>query len=157
MDFSRITDDVLVGTTPGLQDFEHLHDMGVRLVINMRLWLGRPPAEGHPPLEYLRLRTFDSPLVPIPAEALIRGTHAALRVIGEGGRVYAHCSRGRHRSVAMAAAILIAQGLSAEAAMQLIKDRRPEADPGAPHIRPRIVTFGKMWQSGTQSARAEAG
>ncbi|MFH1184147.1 MAG: dual specificity protein phosphatase [Chloroflexota bacterium] len=157
MNFSRITEDIFVGTTPSLQDFERLHNLGVRLVINMRLWLGRPPAEGHPPLEYLRLRTFDSPLVPIPAEALIRGTHAALRVIGEGGRVYTHCSLGRHRSVAMAAAILIAQGLPAEAAMHLIKARRPEADPEAPHIRPRIVSFGQMWRCATQSARADAG
>ena len=157
MNFSRITEDVFVGTTPGPEDFEHLRNLGVRLVINMRLWMGRPPAEGHPSLEYLRLRTFDSPLVPIPEEALIQGAHAALRVIGEGGRVYTHCSRGRHRSVAMAAAILIAQGLSAETAMQLIRARRPDADPEAPHIRPRIVAFGQMWRGAAPSARADAG
>jgi protein-tyrosine phosphatase len=76
----------------------------------------------------------------------MQGTRAALQVIGSGGRVYTHCSRGRHRSVAMAAAILIAQGFSPEAAMQLIKERRPEADPGASHIRLRILEFGRMWR-----------
>ena len=55
--------------------------------------------------------------------ALIRGTHAALGEIGRGGKVYTHCTRGRHRSVAMGAAILIAQGLSPDKAMGLIKVR----------------------------------
>jgi hypothetical protein len=147
MDYSTITDDILVGTTPRNEDYARLHLLGVRLVINMRLWWGRPPAENLGSLQYVRLRTFDSPLVPIPTMALIRGTRLALPVIADGGRVYTHCSRGRHRSVAMAAAILIGQGLTAEAAMQLIKQRRPAADPEAHHIRPRIVEFGRVWRS----------
>lgn len=146
MDYSRITENVLVGTTPRQADFEHLFDMGVRLVINMRALQGRPPASGQSGLRYLRLRTFDSPLIPIPTEALVRGTRTAMEVIESGGRVYTHCSRGRHRSVAMAAAILIAQGLSPEAAMQLLREKRPQADPEARHIRPRILDFARAWQ-----------
>jgi protein-tyrosine phosphatase len=146
MDISRITDDLLVGRTPGPADFERLYDLGVRLVINMRLWPGSRPRETTPGLQYLRLRTFDSPLAPIPTAALIRGAHAALRIIQDGGRVYTHCSRGRHRSVAMAAAILIAQGRSPEEAMALIKKNRPDADPGATHIRSRILEFEQAWK-----------
>ena len=146
MDLSVITEHVLVGTTPSTSDFARLREMGVGLVINMRLWFGRPPSDGKAGPQYLRLRTFDSPLLPIPSAALVRGTKAALEIISGGGRVYAHCSRGRHRSVAMAAAILIAQGMPAEAAMQLIKDRRPAADPEAGHIRPRILEFERDWQ-----------
>ena len=146
MNFSRITDEVLVGTTPGPRDYERLQQLKVQLVINMRLLHGRPPTESMSSMQYLRLRTFDSPLVPIPTGALIRGAHAALRVIENGGTVYTHCSRGRHRSVAMAAAILIARGLSAEAAIRLIKERRTVADPDAPHIRPRIMEFWRSWQ-----------
>ena len=145
MNFSKITDDVFVGTTPGPGDFESLRQLGIRLVINMRLLLGHPPVHALSSMQYLRLRTFDSPLMPIPTSALIRGARAALKVIGEGGIVYAHCSRGRHRSVAMAAAILIAQGLSAEDAIRLIKAQRPVADPEAAHIRPRIIEFGEIW------------
>jgi len=154
MNFSRITEDVLIGTTPGPADYERLRDLGVRLVINMRLWWGRPPASHLSSVEYLRLRTFDSPLLPIPTRALLLGTRAALPVIADGGRIYTHCSRGRHRSVAMAAAILIAQGLSPEAAMQLIKQQRPEADPEAHHIRPRILEFGQVWQTAAGAAAA---
>ena len=62
MDVSRITDDLLVGRTPGPADFERLYDMGVRLVINMRFWRGSRPGATNPDLQYLRLRTFDSPL-----------------------------------------------------------------------------------------------
>jgi protein tyrosine phosphatase (PTP) superfamily phosphohydrolase (DUF442 family) len=145
MDYSQITDKILVGTTPRGHDFDRLHVLGVRLVINMRFWRGNPPAGDQPLLEYLRLRTFDSPLLPIPMKALLRGTRAALDVISNGGRVYAHCFRGRHRSVAMAAAILIAQGYRPEAAMTLIKAGRPTADPGAFHIRPRIIEFSRRW------------
>jgi protein tyrosine phosphatase (PTP) superfamily phosphohydrolase (DUF442 family) len=143
MNFSRITDHLLVGTTPAAADFERLREMGVRLVINMRLLRGGRPKGA---LEYLRLRTFDNPLLPIPTAALVRGAREALRVIRQGGSVYTHCSRGRHRSVAMAAAILIAQGRSPESAMALIKKQRPDADPGAAHIRSRILKFEEAWK-----------
>ncbi|HET6846084.1 MAG TPA: dual specificity protein phosphatase [Anaerolineales bacterium] len=146
MNLSRITDNVLVGTTPGPADFERLHEMGIRLVINMRLLRGRGPDAASPGVQYLRLRTFDNPLLPIPTGALVRGVRAALEVIRDGGSVYTHCSRGRHRSVAMAAAILIALGRSPEEAMVLIKQRRPLADPNATHIRSRILKFETAWR-----------
>ena len=156
MEYSRITDSVLIGTTPGQRDFERLHTMGVRLVINMRFLWGRPPADGAPAIEYLSLRSFDSPLVPIPMNTLVRGTRAALAVIRKHGSVYVHCSRGRHRSVAMAAAILIAQGSTSGAAMQLIKERHAAADPDASHIRARIVEFERIWRAQVGSALPDA-
>jgi protein tyrosine phosphatase (PTP) superfamily phosphohydrolase (DUF442 family) len=146
MDISKISDGIWIGTTPSQRDYDRLRDLGVKLVINMRACWGNPPAGQHPAIRYLRLRTFDSPLVPIPASALVRGTQAALEVMNAGGGIYTHCSRGRHRSVAMAAAILIAKGWSPEDAMRLIKERRPEADPEAPHIRPRILAFERIWK-----------
>jgi protein tyrosine phosphatase (PTP) superfamily phosphohydrolase (DUF442 family) len=147
MDISRVTDFLYVGTTPAQEDFQRLHELGVRLVINMRLLLGRAPLRALPSMRYVRLRTFDNPLLPIPSAALVRGTRAALEVIAQGGGVYTHCSRGRHRSVAMAAAILIAQGLTPEAAMHIIRERRAVADPGASHIQPRILEFARVWHA----------
>ena len=44
MDFSQITEDLLIGTTPGLEDLKLLRGLGVRLVINMRFWRGPGPA-----------------------------------------------------------------------------------------------------------------
>ncbi len=146
MDFSRITDDLLIGDTPSKEDYKILHDMGVRLVINMRL--ERPPVPDtiNPPLKFVWLPTIDSPGLVIPISFLKYGARAALDCIGKGGKVYAHCQRGRHRGVAMGAAILIAQGVDADQAMSLIKQRRPDADPDIFYIRSRILRFERKYK-----------
>jgi hypothetical protein len=101
MDYSKITDDLFIGTTPTVPDYEHLRELGVRLVINMR-WEFRPPPDLYdPPLHFLWQRTFDSPLIPIPMQALKRRARAALETIREGGKVYVHCAARRHRGVAL--------------------------------------------------------
>ncbi len=146
LNYSQLTDDLYVGTTPGRGDYEVLRKLGVRLVINMRSLRGRAPRRGNPPIRYLRLRTADTPLLPIPMAKLMRGAAAALEVMQAGGKVYTHCSRGRHRGVSMAAAILIAKGLSADQAIELIKARRGEADPEAAYIKRRIQLFEKRWR-----------
>ena len=148
MDYSAITKQLYIGTTPSRLDYGVLRGLGVRLVINMRFLRGRNPPAGIPPMRYMRFRTIDNPLFPIPTEFLLQGARAALAVLGEGGKVYVHCSRGRHRSIAMAAAVLIASGLSPAEAMSLIKRRRAAADPEASHIKPRILAFARAWTDG---------
>ncbi len=146
MDWSQITENLFVGTMPNLADYDTLRELGVRLVINMRS-LHRPPHDRHhSPIPVLWLRTFDSPFLPIPLGKLRRGVRAALDTMAEGGKVYVHCAAGVHRSVAMAAAILIAQGYTAKAAMRLIKARRPLADPYKWYIRWRIKRFAATWE-----------
>ena len=145
MDFSQITEQLYMGTTPGPDDYEMLRGLGIQLVINMRFLRGRPPADRKPAVRYMRLRTADNPLFPIPAAVLMRGARAGLEVLQRGGKVYVHCSRGRHRSAAMAAAILIAEGRSPEEAMDLVKAKRAAAEPDARHIQPRIFEFARAW------------
>jgi hypothetical protein len=148
MDFSKITDDLFIGTTPAVRDYNRLRGFGVRLVINMR-WSKPPDPDPHiPPLDFLWLRTHDTFLLPIPIHLLVRGAQAALETIRGGGRVYAHCAYGRHRGPAMGAAILIAQGYDPRAAIQLIKAQRPFADPGVFYIRRQILRFAGDWQNG---------
>ena len=143
MNFSRITDDLFIGTTPQAEDYQRLRDMGVRLVINMR-WEHRLRPDTHAqPLSLLWLRTIDSPVFPIPIRFLQRGALAAIETIRVGGKVYAHCAGGRHRGVAMGAAVLIAQGHSPRAAMDLIKSKRSVADPDIFYIRGGILRFAK--------------
>ena len=146
MNFSKITDDLFIGTTPNAEDYQRLYDLGVRLVINMRI-------EKRPnknllgiPLEFLWLPTIDSPLFPIPVRLLLRGAREALATIQEGGKVYSHCAGGVHRGVAMGASILIANGYSPHEAMKLIKSKRPFADPGVFYIRSRIMRFAQQWK-----------
>jgi len=145
INYSLITSSLYIGTTPKAGDYDLLRSLGVRLVLNMRL--GLPPARDRhePPLTSMWLPTIDSPLFPIPMRVLRKGAQAALEVIEQGGAVYAHCSKGRHRGVVMGACILVARGMPADAAMRLIKEYRPIADPNAWHIRRRIVKFEQCW------------
>jgi protein tyrosine phosphatase (PTP) superfamily phosphohydrolase (DUF442 family) len=152
MDFSQITENLFVGTTPQPENYAILHELGVLLVINMRF--ERPPYRDphNPPIPALWIPSIDSPLVPISLRSLQRGTQAALETIRRGGKVYVHCAGGRHRGVAMGAAILIAQGYSPKEAMHLIKDRREAADPDIWYIRRRIIRFAQAWDHHAGSA-----
>lgn len=147
MNFSTITDDLLIGTTPSVSDYDGLRQLGVRLVINMRFTRGPYPDPHHTPIQLLWLRTIDSPFFPIPIAKLILGAQAALETIQAGGRVYVHCAYGRHRGVAMGACVLVAQGYEPELAMRLIAERRPVANPNAYYIRPRILQFARQWNA----------
>ncbi len=146
MNFSQITDGLFIGDAPEAADYPLLHDLGVRLVINMRLEKRLPPDSLRPPLNFLWLPTADNPLLPIPIRFLKHGVRLALEIIRSGGKVYAHCAKGRHRGVAMGAAILIAQGYDPDQAMQLIKVQRPIADPDIFYIRSRILKFARNYQ-----------
>jgi len=113
--FSHITDNLFIGTTPLATDYDGLRELGVRLLINMRLLHGPFPDEHHEPINLLWLRTIDSPFFPIPIYKLMRGAKAALETIQADSKVYVHCAGGRHRGVAMGACVLIAQGYDPEA------------------------------------------
>lgn len=145
MDYSKITDNLYIGRTPKKKDFSLLHQLGIGLVINMRI--GFPPVRdpNSPSIRTLWLPSIDSPIIPIPIRMLLTGASEALPVVQEGGVVYVHCSKGRHRGPAMGACILIAQGLMPEQAMQLIKQHRPAANPETWYIRRRIMKFAQVW------------
>lgn len=146
MDVSQITDQLFIGSQPDAKTYDALRALGISLVINTRHETA-PQADAHnPPLRFLWIRTHDNPLLPIPLRALTQGAQAALDEIGRGGKVLVHCAHGRHRSVAFASAILIAQGYSAADAMHLIKHLRPKADPYLFYIRWRIQKFERFWR-----------
>lgn len=146
MDFDQITENLYIGTQPTAEEYDQLRELGVQLVINMRYESGPELDKHSEPLEFLWLRTFDSPLLPIPVRALIEGVEKALPVLERGGKVYVHCAKGVHRGPAMAACILVAQGYSTEEAVALIKRNRPVSDPNIFYIRWRINRFANAWR-----------
>lgn len=154
MNFSKITDSLFIGTTPLPDDYATLRQLDVQLVINMRIERRPHPDRHDSPMPVLWLPTFDSPLIPIPVHMLRRGVRAALETIEEDGKVYVHCAEGRHRGVAMGAAILIAQGHSPDEAMGLIKKHRKEADPGAWYIKRQIRRFARTWDHREKSGKS---
>ncbi len=147
MDISQVTDYLYVGAQPSAQDAEQLHALNVQLIISMAGTIRPPAALSQPPLHLLWLRTYDTIFTPIPISKLMEGVQAALPVIQSGGGVLAYCREGRHRSIAMGAAILIAMGHSAEEAMRLLSTRRQKADPQAWHIKRQIKKFERRWQN----------
>ncbi|HOU39957.1 MAG TPA: dual specificity protein phosphatase [Promineifilum sp.] len=152
MSVTAITDTLVVAAWPTAEAITALRTLNVHLVISMTNRVP-PPELSEPPFRLLHLPTNDSPLRPVPMGKLCTGVTAALPVIARGQGVAVHCSRGRHRSVAMACAILIGLGYSAEAAMFLVKARRAEADPSIWYIRRRITKFGKIWPQGCSAQK----
>ena len=146
MDISKITDQLYIAAHPKAEDAGAIRDLNVRLVLNM-IFIRPAKVYDQPPFRMLTLRTFDSIFLPIPISKLEKGVKAALPVIEAGDSVLVYCREGRHRSVAMAAAVLIGMGYSADQAMQLIKSQRAKADPYAWHIQRRIRKFEEVWNA----------
>ena len=84
MNYSQITSALFVGTTPRRQDYITLRELGIGLVINLRI--ERPPVRDRqmPAIPILWLPVCDFPLIPIPLRTLRRGALAALHVIEQG-------------------------------------------------------------------------
>ena len=146
-EFSNITDDLFIGTTPLASDYSGLRELGIQLVINMRFTRSPYHDPHETPLRLLWLRTIDSPFFPLPISSLITGASAALETILMGGKVYVHCAYGRHRGPAMGSCVLIAQGYDPEEAMKLVVERRTVANPHIYYIRSRILQFAHQWNT----------
>ncbi len=144
MDISKITDYLYVSSKLQAGHIRELPARNIHLAISMIVGQ-TPPVQ--PSFRILWLQTCDSILIPIPMRELLYGVQMALPVIQSGQSVLVYCAKGRHRSVAMAAAILIAMGYTAREAMDLLRVQRTAADPQAWHISQRIQKFEKCWQN----------
>lgn len=144
MDVSAITDQLYIAARPRAKHVAHVRELRIDLVVSM-IWFLPTRELTRPPFKIVRLPTIDSPATPIPLWMLRRGVEAAIPVLDVGGRVLVYCRAGRHRSVAMACCILIAQGRTADEAMDLVTDRRPIADPHIFYIERRIRAFERDW------------
>jgi hypothetical protein len=144
-DISQITDYLYISARPESKHVDEILARNIRLILSMN-WIIPSRSLRQTPLHLIWLPTFDSPLTPMPLGYLRRGVLAALPVIKDGYSVLVHCRYGVHRSVAMACCVLIGMGFDAEAAMQLVKERRPVADPYVWYIRSRILQFERQWK-----------
>jgi protein-tyrosine phosphatase len=140
MDISSITDEIYLGARIPAVEIKDLEPLGITLVISM-LHEKTPPEYQQNGMPFLDLPSFDFPLLPISMKTLRKGVAAALPVIERGEKVLVYCKFGRHRSVVMAASILIALGYPSDEAMALIDRQRPEADPYIWYIKNRIKAY----------------
>jgi protein tyrosine phosphatase (PTP) superfamily phosphohydrolase (DUF442 family) len=156
LDYTPITEQLLLGAWPRARDVPALEALGVRLLLCMQM--ERPDPElARPPRTLLRLAAWDTPLTFVSVDRLRQGVDAALPVLASGGRVMAYCKRGRRRSAAMVACILIAQGYSSDAAIARIKERRPVARPATWWVARRIRQFERDWLAGVGQGAGPAG
>ncbi|HEY53352.1 MAG TPA: dual specificity protein phosphatase family protein [Caldilineae bacterium] len=144
MDVSPITESLYIAANPRADVVESIQQLGVRMVISM-IAIRPTRAFFRRPFKLLILPTADDPRLPIPLFALKYGVKRALPVIEQGDGVLVYCREGRHRSVAMAACILIGLGYTADDAMALITAKREVADPHAPHIEKQIRKY-ERWR-----------
>jgi protein-tyrosine phosphatase len=145
LDISQITENLYISSRAKGKYIEDVLQLDPDLIISMIFERRPTQALTEAGLQVLWLRTVDFVLVPIPLRTLKRGVEAALPVIQDGGRVLVFCQGGRHRSVALASAILIGLGCSADEAMQLVSSNREVADPYAWHVRRQIRRFEAYW------------
>ena len=150
MDVSQITNLLYIAAHPKAEHADEIQAMNVRLILNM-IFIRPAEVYRQPPFQMVTLRSFDSIFLPISINKLTRGVEAALPVLEAGNGVLVYCREGRHRSVAMAASVLIGSGFSADEAMEMIKSKRTKADPYAWHIQRRIRKFEQVWTTNHQA------
>jgi len=145
-DISEVTEYLYVGSKVGKEQAEELKLFNFDLIISM---IGQmPPDEVYtlPPFKTLWIKTYDTFFIPISVNKLLVGVTAALPIIQNKGKILIFCMLGKHRSIAMAAAILISQGYTSKEAINLLTTARKAADPKMWYIRSQIRAFEKYWQ-----------
>lgn len=148
MNISYIAPYLYLGSRPTTTgDYRFLRELNVDLIINMTPQTNPPPNALGLDIPVLHIPTRDLWPIRLPLAALVKGVERALVMIHGERKVYVHCKVGRHRSVAMAASILIATGRTADEAMDLISTSREKAHPEAWHIKRSIQRFERYWHN----------
>ena len=105
-------------------DYDWVRDAGITAVVDFADPDAHPPAGATDGLVYLKAPLVDGDDVPDPAVTL-RLAALVAGLIGDGYRVFVHCTFGRNRSGLMASLIVReVLGLSGADAMRYVQDRR---------------------------------
>lgn len=138
-DISKVTDYLYIGAWNSGLNIDFLNELGINLVISAIFYY--PYSLVRSDIDLMWLPTFDSSYLPIPVKFLDLAAQKASDYIEADQKVLVYCKEGRHRSVAMASAILINNGYSSTEAIELIKARRADADPDIWYIKGRIEAY----------------
>ncbi|MCD4687562.1 MAG: dual specificity protein phosphatase family protein, partial [Anaerolineae bacterium] len=121
----QITPTLYVGPQHGTRGKRQLERAGITGDVNLRIEYD-DAAHGLALEHYCHLPTIDE--TPPTLEHLHAGAAFIQRVIADGGKVYIHCAGGVGRAPTMAAAYLLTQGYTLDAAHDLIRQGRPYVD-----------------------------
>jgi protein tyrosine phosphatase (PTP) superfamily phosphohydrolase (DUF442 family) len=128
LNMSWVTPQLAVGGRIRLEDIGRLARVGVTRVVDTRSeHKDDEVALGKEGIEMLHLPTPDT--YPLSITDLRRGADWVNQQLASGHRVLIHCEHGVGRSVLLTAAALVANGMSAHEAVDLIQRRRWQAAP----------------------------
>jgi protein-tyrosine phosphatase len=137
---SRVAPSLYVGGQHRQRGLSKMRRLGITAVVNMREESDDGPRElglDH----YLWVETTDD--TPPTLAELADGARFIEQQISTGNGVYIHCAAGVGRAPTMAAAYLISQGATAEAAWGTIRAGRPFIRPTPPQIE-AIAAFERQ-------------
>lgn len=136
INFSRILDNLIVGSCPAsVVDARRLAQAGISAVMNLqsdadfhRLGIDWPALENL--YHELDLAVYRVPMIDFDeadiARLLPRAAHSLDQALGQGHRVYLHCTAGRERSPTTAVAWLAWYGgHDLDDALALVRNARP--------------------------------
>jgi HAD superfamily hydrolase (TIGR01549 family) len=133
LDVDWIAPDLAVGSRIDPRNVPRLRRMGVEAVVDLRAEETDDPAL----LNQYGLRFLHLPMTdgdPLTQDQMRDGSNWIAGERREGRKVLVHCQHGRGRSIMLAAAVFIDQGLSPTAAIERIRARRPLVALSAPQL-----------------------
>lgn len=146
LNMSWVTDYLAVGGRVRPQDIPTLARTGVSHVVDTRSeYCDDAEALGREGIVLLHLPAPDT--FPLTVEQLLDGAAWANERIDQGGRVLIHCEHGVGRSVLLTCATLVARGMSAGEALELVKQQRWQAAPNQRQVA-RLREFEEAYLSG---------
>ncbi len=143
-----------VGGTFHTRDIPRLRRLGVRAVVDCREEAADDQAAlARNNIAYLQLPTPDKH--ELSQKSLDQGVAWVREKLAGGGKVYIHCHHGVGRAPLLASCVLVADGLTAQSALHLVKSHRWQASPNAEQIE-ALVTFAERTAATRASSQRSA-
>src|SRR5579863_123479 len=128
LNMSWVTDQLAVGGRVRPMDIRSLAHSGVIGVVDTRAeYCDDAQAMAKEHIELLHLPTLDTH--PLTVEQLMEGSKWVSERMKRGGHVLIHCEHGVGRSVLLTSAVLVYDGMHAQDALDLVKQKRWQASP----------------------------
>lgn len=142
MKYSQITPTLYIGGQYNLKAIETLKARGITGVVNMRMRSIHSETDKN--LSWLSILNLPTPDLTAPRmEDLQKGVKFIRKQIDAGGKVYVHCRAGEGRGPTMGLAFLIAEGMTLDDALKLVKQARTFAKPTPPQMK-QLTLFEKL-------------
>jgi protein tyrosine phosphatase (PTP) superfamily phosphohydrolase (DUF442 family) len=143
LNMSWVTKHLAVGGRIRPEDIKALSLVGVTHVVDTRSeYCDDEQALQAEGIGLLYLPTPDT--YPLTVEQLNQGATWVQKYIQQGGRVLIHCEHGVGRSVLLTCAALVADGMHAHDALQLVQQKRWQAAPNHRQVA-RLKEFERAW------------